>query len=192
MDYTYGRIDRLHASLVKNGIDPEIIAKIMEHGETITPGSSNEEKAGWFVMSMKKMDAMIDEGIRHRIREECACCLGGERLKIVKKIFKENDRYEKRILAANAAKKVFGNGVAEKDDKSIEVTFFDENDPKRRCPCLPGAREAMPITYCYCCGGHVKHHAQIALGKKFTVEVVTSVLSSQGKNICRFRLREIP
>ena len=68
------------------------------------------------------------------------------------------------------------------------VRFQPEDKPPYRYPCLPEAVEPLPITYCYCCGGHVKHHLGIALGRELAVEVRSSILSSGGKKPCRFLL----
>lgn len=42
------------------------------------------------------------------------------------------------------------------------------------------------ITYCYCCGGHIKHHLQIALGRSLVLKVRSSALSSGHKRPCSF------
>ena len=76
-----------------------------------------------------------------------------------------------RIKAANEAKLVFGHSVTRQEDGRVLVRFQPEGKPPYRCPCLPKAAEPLPITYCYCCGGHVKHHLGIALGREMAVEV---------------------
>ena len=49
----------------------------------------------------------------------------------------------------------------------------------------------MSKTYCYCCGGHIKHHLETILGKKLNVEIINSALMSMGEKSCKFILSEL-
>ena len=187
--YEYGRIGRLAQNLEKAGIDPGIIDQIMEGGETIRRGTTPEKKAEWMKGAMSRMDRLLDSQTRHSIREGCACCLGGKRLEIVKDIAKQGGALEDRIQAANNAKLVFGNGVTLQDDGQILVRFAPDGLPHYGCVCLRKAKEPISITYCYCCGGHIKHHLQIALGRKLECKARSSALSSGWKKPCSFLFR---
>jgi hypothetical protein len=184
--YPYGKIEVLAQKLEQQGIAPDIIAQIMEGGETIQQGSSGEQKAAWMREAMRRMDKLLDRNTRYGVREQCACCLGGKRHQLVKEIAKRGGSLEERVQAANEARLVFGHSVALQEDGSVLVRFAPDGQPGYRCPCLPKAEEVLPITYCYCCGGHVKHHLQVALGRKLAVKVRSSVLSSGGKRPCNF------
>ena len=122
----------------------------------------------------------------YAVREACACCLGGKRLKIVKGISREYETLEDRIKAANEAKFVFGHSVTMMEDGRILVCFSPEGLTQYGCTCLPQAKEPLPITYCYCCCGHMKHHLQIALGRKLACTVRSSALSIGGRKPCIF------
>ncbi|HEX2966931.1 MAG TPA: hypothetical protein VHO84_14180, partial [Syntrophorhabdaceae bacterium] len=91
----------------------------------------------------------------------------------------------------NQTKLVFGNSVRMSSKGKYEVSFFPENKEIRNCPCLKGLVKAMPVTYCYCCGGHVKHHLETVLGTKLSVKVLETVLSTNGKKGCKFELKEL-
>lgn len=184
--YEYGRIDKLYQSLTAAGIADGVVAEIMSGGATIRKNTSPEKKAGWLAGAMRRMDRLLDRDTRQTVREACACCLGGKRLQISKAIARDNAGLADRVRAANEAKLVFGHGVSMEDDGTIRVCFSPEGLERYRCPCLPKALESLPITYCYCCGGHVKHHLQIALGRKVSGTVQTSALSSGGKQPCTF------
>lgn len=184
--YEYGRIVTLARSLENAGIAPEIIAQIMEGGEAIGKSTKPEKKADWMREAMQRMNKLLDPETRKAVREACACCLGGKRLEIVKKIAKENETLDDRIKAANEAKYVFGHSVIMQEDGRVLVCFSSDGLPQYRCVCLPQAKEPLPITYCYCCGGHVKHHLQIALGRELACTVRSSALSSGGKRPCTF------
>jgi hypothetical protein len=184
--YEYGRITQLAKKLTEAGIAQEIIDKIMEGGESVGKTATPVRKADWMSGAMDRMDALLGNATRRAIRESCACCLSGKRSQISKQIVKDHATLEDRIKAANEARLVFGHSVTLEDDGRILVRFSPDGQEHYRCVCLPKARGPISITYCYCCGGHAKHHLQQALGKKLTCEVRSSALESDGKRPCTF------
>ncbi len=190
MNYPYGKIQKLYESLQNNMIDKDIIVEIMKNGENIKQTDKNEKKAEWFYNAMQIMDLRLDPSTRYKVREDCACCLGGKRHDACKLINKNYSSKKERIEKADETKLVFGNGLKEIAKGKYEVSFFPDNLEHKSCPCLTGLSEAMPITYCYCCGGHVKYHLETVLGQKLEVKVITSALSTKGKNGCKFELTE--
>ena len=177
--YEYGKIAKLSESLKKANVDQKIIEQIMEGREAIRKSAAPEKKAEWLKEAMLRMDKLLDIDTRRAIREDCACCLGGKRLKISKAIAKQNVSLVDRIKAADEAKFVFGHSVTMQNDGRILVRFAPEGLPKYNCSCLGrNVKEPLPITYCFCCGGHVKHHLQIALGRSLQCEARSSALSS--------------
>jgi hypothetical protein len=188
-EYTYGRIARLAESLTKNGIPGEAAARIMEGGEAVTPATKPEAKARWMHAAMARMDELLDHDTKRAVREHCACCLGGKRLQVSKGIARNHATLEERIAAANEAKFVFGHSVSMQEDGRVLVEFAPDGLVHYRCVCMPKAEEPMSETYCYCCGGHVKHHLQMALGRKLECSVRSSALSSGGTKPCAFLFR---
>lgn len=187
--YEYGRIRRLDESLRSFGVAPELIARIMEGGGDVTEKTSPATKAEWLGEAMCRLDQLLDSDTTHAVREACACCLGGKRLAMSKAIARENDTLEARIQAANEARFVFGDSVSMQTDGQVMVRFAPDGLESYGCPCLPKAPKPMPLTYCYCCGGHAKHHLQIALGRKLNVTVLHTALSTGGKQPCTFLFR---
>jgi hypothetical protein len=185
-NYEYGRIKVLANKLNEAGIDQNIFDQILAGGESILSKTSAEKKAEWMKGAMDRMNDLLDTETRYAVREACACCLGGKRFEISKGIAKKYQTLEDRIKAANDARFVFGHSVTMQDDGKILVSFFPDGLDHYGCPCMPKAKERISITHCYCCGGHVKHHLQTALGEKMSVQVVSSSLSSGGKNPCKF------
>ena len=179
--YEYGRIHKLAESLEKAGIDRKIIDKIMAGGELISKTAKPEKKADWLSAAMDRMDDLLDEKTRYAVREDCACCLGGKRQEISKKIGKTYNNSENAVKAAREAKCVCGHSLTLEDDGRIRVSFEPEGKENYRCVCLP-----VSITYCYCCGGHVKHHIQNVLRRKVSCTVRSSALESGGKKPCTF------
>jgi hypothetical protein len=184
--YEYGRIAKLAENLERAGISQELIGQIMAGGDAIRQATSSEAKAAWLKEAMHRMDKLLDRETRYAVREGCACCLGGKRLKLVKEIAQRGGTLEERVRAADETKFVFGHSVTLQDDGRVLVRFAPEGLPEYRCVCLPKAQEPLSITYCYCCGGHAKHHLQIALGRKLHCEVRSSALSSGGRRPCTF------
>jgi hypothetical protein len=183
-NYEYHRIGHLAEQLEVAKVDQETIDRIMEGGGDILRKTSPEKKADWLRGAMFRMNQLLDMATRKLIREGCACSLGGMRLKTSKKIATENASLEARVKAANEAHYV--GSVTMQKNGEILAQFDLQKAPPYRCYCLPQAKEPLPITYCYCCGGHVKHHLQIALGRKLDCTTRSSALSSGGKKPCTF------
>ncbi|MBI2299444.1 MAG: hypothetical protein HYU66_10970 [Armatimonadetes bacterium] len=188
MDRTYqdGRIHKLAGQLEGAGVAPEVAGEILAGGEAVVKATPPAAKAAWFRGAMERMDALLDEATRHRVRERCACCLGGKRLEISRGIAREHASLEERLQAANEAKFVFGHAVSRQDNGRILVEFAPAGLERYDCVCLRQAGEPISATYCYCCGGHAKHHLQIALGRKLECTVRSSALSSGGREACTF------
>jgi len=184
--YEYGRIDVLARKLGEAGVVSETIEAIMEGGERVLRGTSPEKKAEWMRECMARMDSLLEQKTKRSVRESCACCLGGKRLEMSKAIARVGGGLAERIAAANQARLVFGNSVEMQEDGRILVRFAPEGLPEYKCGCMPKSRKPVSKTYCYCCGGHVKHHLQIALGENLECEVRSSALSSGGRRPCSF------
>jgi hypothetical protein len=88
-EYKYGKINNFYKSLLKNGIDNETCQKIMESGETIKTGDKTEKKEDWFLNSMNIMDDLLDDEIKQKVREDCACNLKGKRQTMCKELFEK-------------------------------------------------------------------------------------------------------
>ena len=80
--YEEGKINKLSKSLKKAGIARGLISQIMKGGEAIRNSATPQEKADWLKKAMLRMDELLDKDTRQAVREACACCLGGKRLKL--------------------------------------------------------------------------------------------------------------
>jgi hypothetical protein len=187
--YQCQRIRKLAEQLEAVRVSPEITGQIMEGGDAILKGAKPAEQAEWLRDAMFRLNKLLDLSTRKTVREGCACCLGGKRDKLAKAIAKDNATLEERIKAANETHYVFGHNVKIAEDGRIIVSFFPEGLEEYRCPCIPQAQLKMPVTYCYCCGGHVKYHLQHALGRKLDCTTVNTVRASGGKKPCVFSFK---
>ena len=185
--YPYGRIAKLDEQLRAAGVAEETVAIVMASGETIRKTAKPEVKAAWLRGAMERMDDLLDPATRIAVREGCACCLGGKRGEISNAIGKKYLTLPERIAAANEAHYVFGHSVTLQSDGLVLVCFAPEGQSPYRCSCLGGqVVEPISLTYCACCGGHVKHHLQQALGRKLSCEARSSALASGQTLPCSF------
>jgi hypothetical protein len=191
--YNIAVINKLNQCLSENGIEKTIHKKIMESGELIKGSSKPEELSEWCFNAMTKMDKLLDENIIKKVREDCACLKGGQREKLCEEINKKFTKDEDRIKAVNESHFVFGHEIKMTGKGKYEVKFKDDNEPEKKCDCLGGRLNGLnknwSKTWCYCCGGQVKNHLEVLLGRKFEVKIITTALSKKGKN-CYFELIE--
>jgi hypothetical protein len=185
--YEYHRIQEIEEQMEIAGVEREKIDQVMEGGKDILRKTIPVKKADWMRAAMIKMDELLDIDTRKAVREGCACSLGGKREKTSKRIAAENTTLEERIKAADEAHYV-GSVIIEENGE-IVVRFYPEGLDHYRCVCLPGAKTPLSVTYCYCCGGHVKHHLQIALGRELDCDTRYTALSSGGKLPCTFSFK---
>ena len=178
--YPFGRIEVLYRELLNHKVDPSVISQIMDGGENIDRKTSLTKKAQWIKIAMDKMDQLIEKDLRIKIREKCACCTGGLRLKAMKKIAESGTSIEERVKEIDRIH-IFGL-CTEMNGTKIHVTF---GEPGSKCVCTPkGSKEPVSITWCYCGKGHVQKLLEVALGKKLTGKVICSTCSG-GEN-CQF------
>jgi hypothetical protein len=185
--YEYHRIGELAKQLEEAEVEPEIIDQIMDGGKEILRKTSPEKKADWMREAMLRMNKLLPVRTRKSVREGCACCMGGKRLKISKIIASENATLEERIKAADAANYV--GSITLQADGDIVARFNLQKQPPYRCYCLPQAQKPLSITYCFCCGGHVKHLLQVALGRELDCTTISSALSSGWQKPCTFSFK---
>jgi hypothetical protein len=136
------------------------------------------------------MDDLLDMETRKAVREGCACFLAGRKEKSCLKIAQEKGSLEERVKAVNDLRYICGSlSIAESGD--IITRGDTEGKYSNKCVCLIMAKEPVSITYCYCCGGHFKHHLQTALGVKLECTAITKPLSTGNKTPCTFRFKII-
>jgi hypothetical protein len=182
-------ISKFLSSLNEHIADKTIIEQIVKGHESITDKSSKKKKTEFFTHAMRVMDELLDYQTRYEIIDPCACCKGGWREKAAKKIKEEYaDKGLEERLQALGQVKWMGNPILN-DDGTITASIGINGGFSCPCTVLDGCNYEEPIslTYCLCCGGHFRHHYQIALGKKLrTKAVISSALESVRKKPCRF------
>lgn len=189
--YPNGRVRVLARQLKAADVPDEARKAILAGGDKLGAKTRPGQKQRWFAGAIERIDALLDEPTRHAVMERCACCLGGRRLELSRAIARDHETLDERVAAANATPFVFGHSVEHVAVDRFVVRFSPEDLERYHCVCLRGAEGTVSSTYCYCCGGHIKHHLQHALGLKLKVEVLSSALSSGGESGCAFELTRL-
>ena len=182
---------KLRKSLVEHNIDESIINQIFRGYEDLQDKSPKKEKITFFTEAMNKIDELMDYDTKYQIIDWCACCKSGKRAKDVKKLTKEfeGESLKKKLKALWEVPNMGQPVVNENGYIKTGIYYKDDNKYKCACTCFHNEKITEPIssTYCLCCAGHFRHHYQNALGVKLkTVEVVSSPISSLGKDPCVF------
>ncbi|MFZ5351503.1 MAG: hypothetical protein ACOZCL_02130 [Bacillota bacterium] len=179
-------------SLKEQNVDQTIIEHILKGYEDIKDSSKKPRKADFFINAMKVMDELLDYETRYKVRDSCACCLGGWREKAVRKVEKEySNRSIQEIITALNQIEHMGYPILN-DDGTITAGIGGIDGCGCACATFTGAGVEQPdvpvsSTYCLCCAGHFRYYYQIALNKKLrTKEILSTSLESCGKSPCRF------
>lgn len=182
---------KIERALWAHGVDAARIAQIMRAPEGLTPKSQKSKKAAHLIEVIKRMDAGLDASLRQAVMDWCACCKGGTR-------DKDCRGYAKRQAGRALAERIEGLSGLQymgkprlSPDGTIVTGIFWQEDGRYRCPCPNfnglALAQAVPLTYCFCCAGHFRHHYQNALGLVLrTKEVRSSALNSLGREPCQF------
>jgi hypothetical protein len=181
-------IEKLMRMLEAQNVDSAVAAEIMRDYEGITDKDKRKRPA-FLVHAMQVLDERLDFRARCDVRDACACSTGGWREKAVKQVAREyKGRSLEERLEALGQVKYMGSPVLNADG-TITGGVGTEGGFPCPCPLFHGWKYEEPVspTYCLCCGGHFRHHYQIALGVKLrTKAVLSSILASQQKEPCRF------
>lgn len=183
----FHRTRRLREGLAKAKVAPEIQAAIMEGGDAVRDDSPPAVRSRWMAGAMERMDSLLDYDTRRRVRESCSCCLGGKRRDAMRAVAKAGGSIEQRLAAVEAAKIVAPIARLQPDGRVL-VRFGPPAPATFGCPCLRQAEVRLSLTYCQCCGGHVRRHLETALQRELSCEEVSSILNSGGEEGCAFLL----
>jgi hypothetical protein len=183
---------KFRESLVKFGIDQELVLKINEGFEDLKDNSSKEQKAKYFSRAIKLMDEYLTFEDKYKVLDYNACCKGGTRDKTSKAFAKEN----KNLDLSEKIRKIsqvpnMGNPVLNEDGTiaTTGINWLVDGKFKCACPNFNGLKEIpmIPLSYCLCCAGHFRYHYQNMLGVKLrTKHINSSPLDSSGKKPCVF------
>ena len=168
----------------KQGISEEVLAQF-SIPETNDPAE---------IMALaNQMDKFLSHEQCLSIMQEQGCCKTGTGPKAHRAFGLENNGKSliEKIALLNEADMPHKAPCRLNDDGTLCVYWGADDMARRSCPCgftnkLPDTYE-IPLTFCGCCGGHIRSNYQKSLGVKLRLkEIVSSSSSSNGRNRCEF------
>ena len=172
-------------TMTKQGILDETIVKF-DFSETC----GSEE-----VMALiKQMNKLLTKEQVLSVMQEQGCCKSGIGPKAHSAFGREHagKPLEEKVKLLNDAEGMPHKAPCHLNgDGTLTVHWGAENMKGRSCPCgfikkLPEPYD-VPLSFCGCCGGHIRSNYQKSLGVKLRLkEIVSSSSSSNGKKRCEF------
>ena len=164
--------------MIEKGIPSEVMERIIfPEVEAGTP----EEK----IVFVNQMDTLLTKEQILTIMEEQGCHKNKPTAEYMLKF--EGKSIEERISLINAMDITEQPRYRLNNDGTLCIYWYYEENGKYICVCpiMSKMKETIPLTFCGCCSGHVKYHAENILGVKLRLlEIVSSPLSSGGGNYC--------
>ena len=180
------KVEKMLETMHNQGIPEETIAKFtLPRIKKATP----EEIVGF----TRQMEELLS-------KEQCLCVMdeqGCNKSNKVSAAFRKfGEKYADKTLAERiefmseleTGHKV--NHISLNDDGTVTLKFGTASGEGYKCPCTPIKKLKpydFPLTYCGCCGAHVRYTHEFALGVKLRLkEIVSSMANSNGEKGCEF------
>jgi len=180
-------IKEIKQTMIDKGISTEVMEQfIFPETEDETP----EEKIAF----ANQMDNLLSKDQILSVMEEQGCSKD-EHPEIWLKLKDKPIEERIKILNAMSVNEYPRSRINDDGTLSIFWNNYKENG-KYLCVCPIINNLSKPttvsLTFCGCCGGHVKYHSENSLGVKLRlVETVSSPISSNGEKYCEHRFEII-
>jgi len=178
-------IKQIPEAMRKQGIPEDILAQF----------SAGDIKNPEDVMALAgQMDKLLTKEQRLAVMQEQGCCKTGigQKAHTAFGIEHAGMPLEEKVRMLDSAEGMPHKAPCRLNaDGTLTVYWGAEDLKKKSCPCgfinkLPEDYE-VPLTFCGCCGGHIRSNYQRSLGVKLKLkEIVSSSSSSNGKKRCEF------
>ena len=173
----------LFQNSLKNHVDPQRQAQILEGADDVTDAISPAKKAAWAWQAMSRLEASLDEAGRTEVLEACGRqCIGASVLDKARRLRAKSPNLETFLSALN--QNHLGGGSLAWRDGMIEASY-----PRCYCGMVSQTRTPFTATYCNCSRGWFLHLFEHTLGVPVQVTLIQSII--QGAPDCRFRI-ELP
>lgn len=176
---------------IKQFAGEEVSRKVMEGIELLTNASS-EELAVWVKGAMGRLDALVDEGTKARIMENCGYSCAVQNRKVIERAVARRKKFDSvdEFLDVEQRKPMRGTRLVREGDILYQYYTPRTFAKSLRCYCslirsLP-ADETISQTYCHCAKGFVKKFWEGVLEKPVDVEFIQSIMS--GAQECKFAI----
>lgn len=177
-------LKQIPETMRKQGIPEEVLIQF-------DPPQSNSAED---VMALvNQMDKLLSKEQRLSVMQEQGCCKSGMGPAAHREFGRANagKTLEEKVALLNAADMPHKAPCHLNDDNTLSVYWGADDMSQRSCPCgftkkLPDSFE-VPLTFCGCCGGHIRNNYQKSLGVKLRLkEIVSSSSNSRGTKRCEF------
>jgi len=166
--------------------------KVMEGSEKISPKTGKTEIAKWVKGAMERLDALVDEGTRFQIMENCGHNCAYVNLRVIERARARRRKYKSidEFLEAEQQSPMRGTKLLREGNVLYQSYTPSSYAKSLRCYCgllrgLP-ADETISRTYCHCSKGFVKKFWEGALEKPVKVDLIQSAVS--GASECKFAI----
>ena len=180
------KIENMLETMREQGISEDIISKLpMPRIKKAAP----EE----IVAFIGKMDSMLSKEQCVSIMDEQGCNKSNKYSAKHRKFgeaHKDKSLAEKIALMSELDTPHKASFVGLNEDGTITMRFGYGEKGKWYCPCIPvkALKSAtIPLTYCGCCGAHIRYLHEFSLGVKLRLkDIVSSMANSDGEKHCEF------
>lgn len=173
-----------HFYLLKKRLDEHVGEKLRKEiflgYDEISNKVKPEEKAAYAKQLMERMDTMLDDETRKKVRRACSCNLSKTQIAEIDNLMKRSK--EISDFLTEYSKALAPGSIKSLDDKLL-VSFG-----WGRCVCsvFKKAKTYEPVskTFCECCNGHVQKCFEYIFKKPVDAELVKTVAT--GGDDCLF------
>lgn len=177
-------LKQIPETMRKQGIPKEVLDRF----DFPAAGGSEE-----VMVLINQMDKLLSKEKRLSIMQEQGCCKSGKGPAAHLEFGRANEgkTLSEKVALLNAANMPHKAPCRLNDDNTLSVYWGADDMSKKSCPCgftkkLPDSFE-IPLTFCGCCGGHIRNNYQKSLGVKLRLkEIVSSSSNSKGEKHCEF------
>jgi hypothetical protein len=168
-------------------------ARVMEGSEKITEKTDGKRLAQWAKGAVERLDALLDEGTRVRVMEECGHNCARKNHRVIDRAVARRRKYANLddFLAAEQRNPMKGTRLEREGNMLYQYYTPQAFTRPMRCYCglfrgLP-AGEAVSPTYCSCSKGFVERYWEAILKRPVRVELLQSAIS--GGRECKFAIQ---
>ena len=168
----------------------EMRRRVMEGAERLSDSSSPAEIAEWVKGAMGRMDDLLDEDTRIRVREQCGYNCARINRRPIEAAVRRRMKHASlgKFLDAEEGKPPRGTRLEREGD--ILYFCYTPGSFRRSLRCYCGLLRGLPedrtvsLTYCQCSKGFVERYWEAVLGRPVRVDLLHSCAA--GAEECRF------